>query len=234
MAHEYSPVARMHCTDPHALKCWPGPYIELAGAMSASREPCTVVRFIVWQRRLHVSPPANEPNWLLESKHLATPAIGNLAKTVSRYIAQGNAGLMFKQNRGNVKLQRRFYGSSPMTDCVFQLYSFKFYNYDMTKILSIIWPNHRGVVKSYACNIPVNFIKSVSNTVVLLYPSAVDQWTHWGRDNICDFLQAIFLYFFIAFSHENHCTGHWWIPLTKASDAELWCFLWSAPEQTVE
>ena len=29
-------------------------------------------------------------------------------------------------------------------------------------------------------------------------------------------------------------TGHWWIPLTKASDTELWCFLWSAPEQTVE
>ena len=23
--------------------------------------------------------------------------------------------------------------------------------------------------------------------------------------------------------------GHHWIPLTKASDAELWCFLWSAP-----
>ena len=27
-------------------------------------------------------------------------------------------------------------------------------------------------------------------------------------------------------------TGH--IPLTKASDAELWCFLTSTPEQTVE
>ena len=25
-------------------------------------------------------------------------------------------------------------------------------------------------------------------------------------------------------------TGHQWIPCTKASDAELWCFLWSAPE----
>ena len=25
-------------------------------------------------------------------------------------------------------------------------------------------------------------------------------------------------------------TGHWWIPRTKASDAELWCFLWPAPE----
>ena len=24
------------------------------------------------------------------------------------------------------------------------------------------------------------------------------------------------------------------VPLTKASDAELWCFMWSAPEQTVE
>ena len=28
--------------------------------------------------------------------------------------------------------------------------------------------------------------------------------------------------------------GHQWIPRTNASDAELWCFLWSAPEQTVE
>ena len=28
-------------------------------------------------------------------------------------------------------------------------------------------------------------------------------------------------------------TGHRWIPLTNASDAELWCFLWSASEQTV-
>ena len=29
-------------------------------------------------------------------------------------------------------------------------------------------------------------------------------------------------------------TGHRWIPLTEASDAELWYFLWSEPEQTVE
>ena len=28
--------------------------------------------------------------------------------------------------------------------------------------------------------------------------------------------------------------GHRWIPLTKASDAELWYFLWSTPEYTVE
>ena len=29
-------------------------------------------------------------------------------------------------------------------------------------------------------------------------------------------------------------TGHRWIPRIKASDAELWWFLWSAPEYTVE
>ena len=29
-------------------------------------------------------------------------------------------------------------------------------------------------------------------------------------------------------------TGHQWIPRTKASDAELWCILWSAPEWMVK
>ena len=28
-------------------------------------------------------------------------------------------------------------------------------------------------------------------------------------------------------------TGHRWIPLTKANDAELWLFIWTAPEQGV-
>ena len=44
-------------------------------------------------------------------------------------------------------------------------------------------------------------------------------------------------------SNENICrvtghlcgefTGHRWIPRTKASDGELWCFLWSASEDWV-
>ena len=29
-------------------------------------------------------------------------------------------------------------------------------------------------------------------------------------------------------------TGNRWIPLTKASATELWCFLWSAPEPIIE
>ena len=28
--------------------------------------------------------------------------------------------------------------------------------------------------------------------------------------------------------------GRRWLPLAKTSDTELWCFLWSTPEQTVE
>ena len=31
----------------------------------------------------------------------------------------------------------------------------------------------------------------------------------------------------------GYFTGHHWIPLIKASDAELWSFLWCAPEQMV-
>ena len=40
--------------------------------------------------------------------------------------------------------------------------------------------------------------------------------------------------FRVTVSSRGESTGHRWILLTKASDAELWCFLWSTPEQTVE
>ena len=40
--------------------------------------------------------------------------------------------------------------------------------------------------------------------------------------------------FHVTFPLWGESTGHQWIPLTKASDVELWCFLWSAPEQMVE
>ena len=44
------------------------------------------------------------------------------------------------------------------------------------------------------------------------------RWEHFPRD----------------WSLWGESTSHRWIPLTKASDAGPWCFLWSAPEQTVE
>ena len=40
--------------------------------------------------------------------------------------------------------------------------------------------------------------------------------------------------FRVAGSLWGEFTGDRWIPLTEASDAELWCFLWSAIEQTIE
>ena len=71
----------------------------------------------------------------------------------------------------------------------------------------------------------------------------LSQWHHWHQDIVrvsvsmniwCD-------KFMMPSSKGNistllgHCEGnHRWIPLTKASDAGLWCFLWSALEQTVE
>ena len=36
--------------------------------------------------------------------------------------------------------------------------------------------------------------------------------------------------FHIAGTLCGEFTGHRWIPHTKATDAELWCFLWTAPE----
>ena len=37
-----------------------------------------------------------------------------------------------------------------------------------------------------------------------------------------------------VFYEGNPRGGHRWIPFTKASDAELWYFLWTSPEQTIE
>ena len=70
---------------------------------------------------------------------------------------------------------------------------------------------------------------SASGTQVLNYPRG---WRFVG---------------FVMFSYDDvikwkHFPHNWpfvseihrWIPLTKASDTELCCFLWSAPEQTVD
>ena len=54
-------LSRHQCiTVPHGLNCRPGPCEGVAGGMSASRVACKVAWFIVMQRQLHASPPANE------------------------------------------------------------------------------------------------------------------------------------------------------------------------------
>ena len=84
-------------------------------------------------------------------------------------------------------------------------------------------------------------------------------WTKWQtfcrwhfkcnfmKENICNLIKishydVIKLNLFRVASLSFHVTGplwgkstgYQWIPLTKAIDVELLCFLWSAPEQTVE
>ena len=58
--------------------------------------------------------------------------------------------------------------------------------------------------------------------IVYIYASAYDMMTSWNghKFHVTDHLCGKF-------------TGNRWIPLTKASDAEFKCFLWSSPEQTV-
>ena len=70
-------------------------------------------------------------------------------------------------------------------------------------------------------------------------------WNSWGR--LCDTgaASACLNHIKVALLHDDvtnenifritghlsgEFTGHRWISLTNASDTELWCFLWSAPE----
>ena len=48
-------------------------------------------------------------------------------------------------------------------------------------------------------------------------------WYSWWR-------HQMETYFRVTGHLCGECTGQWWIPLTKASDAELWYFLWSTVE----
>ena len=51
-------------------------------------------------------------------------------------------------------------------------------------------------------------------------------WLTWAHDNV---IKRIFFHVTGILLEESGG-----FPLTNASDEELWCFLWSAPEQTVE
>ena len=60
--------------------------------------------------------------------------------------------------------------------------------------------------------------------------------SHWGLSNIADnwWTSSNGNIFRVTGPLWGESTGHRWIPLTKVSDTELWCVIWSAPEQTVE
>ena len=80
-----------------------------------------------------------------------------------------------------------------------------------------------GVVYLYECYFSVWFPETIgqifNNPFLWSIPNIprddVIKWKHFPRYSpLC-----------------GEFTGNWWIPLTKASDAELWCFLCFASEQ---
>ena len=83
----------------------------------------------------------------------------------------------------------------------------------------------------------------VYNVLLLLYPLWLkDQGIYWFHIKVTSCIYGVNAITHMMMSSNGNIvrvtsplcggfTGLWWISLTKASDAELWCFLWSAPEQ---
>ena len=70
----------------------------------------------------------------------------------------------------------------------------------------------------------------------------MEDWAHWNDEHLLSLvhISQVNQQFMMTSSNGNifrvtgplsgEFTGHRWIPCTKASDAELWYFLWSTPE----
>ena len=82
----------------------------------------------------------------------------------------------------------------------------------------------RAKMKTENCH-DAHFVYLVALEVV---STNTDTRNHYWHGNV-----IVEIFFRATGPLRGESTGHRWIPLTKASDAELWCFLWSAPEQTM-
>ena len=83
-----------------------------------------------------------------------------------------------------------------------------------------IWITSKKLLLKYTPNIPIKGIikGNLEGNHLGERHDDVIKWKHFPRSwPLC-----------------GEFTGHRWIPHTKASDAELWCFLLSAPELTLE
>ena len=90
--------------------------------------------------------------------------------------------------------------------------------------------------------------RPVNIWVIILKASVPSSWYHVLKRDYQTFVQQDLTFFLptLIMTSPNgnifcfadplwgESTSHQWIPLTKASKAELWCFLWSALEQTIE
>ena len=86
---------------------------------------------------------------------------------------------------------------------------------------------------------------NLAGYIIIIYATALDVYDGCKRyeydGKIISYHNAMFRLSFMMTSSNGLCsvwlalcTGNSPVPLTKASNAELWRFLWSAPKQTVE
>ena len=125
---------------------------------------------------------------------------------------------------------------------------------NIMRIILMVTPLHENAfrvnvliasMKTFCTNIGVAGEKRCHKThVTLCQPYAMNFSCNRGDDFLLDFsadiVAPIWFWSMMTSSNENifRVTGHLcgeftglrWIPRTKVSDAELWCFLWSASE----
>ena len=111
----------------------------------------------------------------------------------------------------------------------------------LCKYIQLIWGSNRTFKLNRILNW-LNFIEMGSFWSVSLYIYIYNITPNESDAEIVDSIYRGF--YMMASSKWKHFTRYWpfvrgiqrhrWIPLTKASDVELWCFLWSPPEQTVK
>ena len=103
-------------------------------------------------------------------------------------------------------------------------------------------------------------LPGIGSPIITIRQSSLQKFMLRPADHLMDPYPHIFIHCLLLWGQEcaDHCgvfmmtslngnifrvTGHlcgeftchrWWIPLTKASNAELWCFLWSVPKCTVD
>ena len=95
------------------------------------------------------------------------------------------------------------------------------------------WDGDQSNTGGYKCavNVCTGAIVAVLSS---LASSSYSWWRHQMETNFALLTSSNGNKFRVTGPLRGESTGHRWFPLTKASDEELWCFLWCAPEQPTE
>ena len=124
-----------------------------------------------------------------------------------------------------------FETSSPYAILSCQAYYYVDHNASIT-----VWCLHHLVIMAFIHQLCIHYSMQYAHVFVMLCNIMVEivrvkqSWRKWvPHDDVIKWQHFPHNWPFVRGIHRSP-----WIPLTKASDEELWYFLWSASEQTVE